>query len=38
MAGDLSDPHGTHRMCLDAVMRALAEYSGAPPEVRRGDA
>ncbi|MFH1732569.1 MAG: glucosamine-6-phosphate deaminase [Planctomycetota bacterium] len=25
-AGDLSDPHGTHRMCLDAVLRALALY------------
>ena len=25
-AGDLSDPHGTHRMCLDAVTRALADY------------
>ena len=22
-AGDLSDPHGTHRVCLTAVMRAL---------------
>jgi glucosamine-6-phosphate deaminase len=28
-AGDLSDPHGTHRMCLEAVTRALAElYPG----------
>ena len=28
-AGDLSDPHGTHRMCLEAVRRALAElYPG----------
>jgi glucosamine-6-phosphate deaminase len=33
VAGDLSDPHGTHRMCLEAVMRALDEYSGPPPEV-----
>jgi glucosamine-6-phosphate deaminase len=33
VAGDLSDPHGTHRMCLDAVHRALGEYSGATPEV-----
>jgi len=24
-AGDLSDPHGTHRMCLTALKRALAE-------------
>lgn len=22
-AGDLSDPHGTHRVCLDAVMRVI---------------
>lgn len=33
VAGDLSDPHGTHRMCLEAVERALARYSGEPPEV-----
>ena len=33
VAGDLSDPHGTHRMCLEAVMRALDEYGGEPPEV-----
>jgi glucosamine-6-phosphate deaminase len=32
VAGDLSDPHGTHRMCLEAVERALAKYSGPPPE------
>jgi len=30
-AGDLSDPHGTHRMCLEAVERALGRYSGDPP-------
>ena len=30
-AGDLSDPHGTHRMCLEAVERALIRYSGEPP-------
>jgi glucosamine-6-phosphate deaminase len=33
VAGDLSDPHGTHRMCLEVVQRALAEYSGEPPEL-----
>jgi len=33
VAGDLSDPHGTHRMCMDAVQRALAEYEGEQPEV-----
>jgi len=33
VAGDLSDPHGTHRMCLEAVERALQEYGGAAPEV-----
>ncbi|HEU4748305.1 MAG TPA: hypothetical protein VFS56_07360, partial [Gemmatimonadaceae bacterium] len=31
--GDLSDPHGTHRMCLEAVQTALAEYPGPPPEM-----
>ncbi|CAI8018929.1 Putative glucosamine-6-phosphate deaminase-like protein BT_0258, partial [Geodia barretti] len=30
-AGDLSDPHGTHRMCLEAVERALERYSGDAP-------
>jgi glucosamine-6-phosphate deaminase len=34
VAGDLSDPHGTHRMCKAAVERALAGYGGGPqPEV-----
>ena len=33
VAGDLSDPHGTHRMCMEAVERALERYGGAPPEV-----
>src|SRR6202163_681848 len=33
VAGDLSDPHGTHRMCLEAVQDALAQYSGPPPEM-----
>jgi glucosamine-6-phosphate deaminase len=33
VAGDLSDPHGTHRMCLQAVERALDQYSGEQPEV-----
>ena len=33
VAGDLSDPHGTHRMCKEAVERALERYRGAPPEV-----
>lgn len=32
-AGDLSDPHGTHRKCLRAVERALARYEGPSPEV-----
>ena len=30
-AGDLSDPHGTHRMCLETVERALKRYGGDPP-------
>jgi len=33
VAGDLSDPHGTHRMCKEAIEQALARYAGAPPEV-----
>ncbi len=32
-AGDLSDPHGTHRMCLEAVRRALDEYQGPAPQL-----
>lgn len=32
-AGDLSDPHGTHRMCLEAVEQSLAEYSGPTPDL-----
>ncbi len=32
-AGDLSDPHGTHRMCLEAVTRALDAYSGPAPQL-----
>ena len=26
-AGDLSDPHGTHRVCLDAITQALVQCS-----------
>ena len=33
VAGDLSDPHGTHRMCKAAVDQALARYAGPKPEV-----
>jgi glucosamine-6-phosphate deaminase len=36
VAGDLSDPHGTHRMCKEAIDRALAEIAaagGPQPEV-----
>ena len=33
VAGDLSDPHGTHRMCHEAVERALERYAGMPPDV-----
>jgi glucosamine-6-phosphate deaminase len=28
VAGDLSDPHGTHRMCKEAIDIALAELAG----------
>lgn len=29
-AGDLSDPHGTHRVCLDAIFMALEELKNEP--------
>ena len=28
-AGDLSDPHGTHRMCLEAVLTAMRGHESA---------
>jgi len=36
VAGDLSDPHGTHRVCAEVIFRALAEIeaaNGSRPEV-----
>jgi glucosamine-6-phosphate deaminase len=35
VAGDLSDPHGTHRMCAQAVLRAWkqVEQQGIQPEL-----
>ena len=33
VAGDLSDPHGTHRQCKEAIDRALHTYEGTRPEV-----
>jgi glucosamine-6-phosphate deaminase len=33
VAGDLSDPHGTHRMCKEAIDGALAEMGDPCPEV-----
>ena len=33
VAGDLSDPHGTHRMCKEAVDGALARMQAPRPEV-----
>jgi glucosamine-6-phosphate deaminase len=35
VAGDLSDPHGTHRMCKEAVERALAELAHEDPSFAR---
>ncbi len=29
-AGDLSDPHGTHRVCLEAITKALKQCSNQP--------
>ncbi len=31
-AGDLSDPHGTHRTCLAVIVRALEELRADPAE------
>ena len=28
VAGDLADPHGTHKVCLDAVLAAVDEMKG----------
>lgn len=35
MAGDLADPHGTHRVCAEAILHALphAAAAGVQPEV-----
>jgi glucosamine-6-phosphate deaminase len=33
VAGDLSDPHGTHQQCKEAIDRALTAYEGDRPEV-----
>ena len=36
VAGDLSDPHGTHRVCAQAIFRAIQEHAaahGSRPEV-----
>lgn len=35
VAGDLSDPHGTHRMCAQAILKALdiVNEQGVNPEV-----
>ena len=33
VAGDLSDPHRTHRMCKEAIDQALTEFIGPRPEV-----
>ena len=35
-AGDMSDPHGTHRLCLDAAIAAIDQYvqaGNAKPEI-----
>ena len=29
-AGDLTDPHGTHRVCIEAVLRAWDEVKDEP--------
>ena len=32
-AGDLADPHGTHKVCLDAIFQALEQLENDNPEV-----
>lgn len=32
-AGDLSDPHGTHRVCLAAIMEACKQLKEEEPEI-----
>lgn len=32
VAGDLSDPHGTHRMCYFAIQEALTEFKKRHPD------
>ncbi|HEY2853516.1 MAG TPA: glucosamine-6-phosphate deaminase [Gemmatimonadaceae bacterium] len=34
VAGDLSDPHGTHRMCKEAIDLALSEIHRESPPIR----
>ena len=31
-AGDLSDPHGTHRVCLDAILKSIERLRADPKE------
>lgn len=38
VAGDLSDPHGTHRMCKEAIERALEELRREEQAAPLGDA
>ncbi|MDP6442184.1 MAG: glucosamine-6-phosphate deaminase [Pirellulaceae bacterium] len=33
VAGDLSDPHGTHRVCADAIFRAVDEIRESGSEI-----
>jgi glucosamine-6-phosphate deaminase len=33
LAGDLSDPHGTHRVCAEAILAALGEIEEAAGEL-----
>lgn len=34
VAGDLSDPHGTHRLCAEAIFRAVDEIAANDANVR----
>lgn len=37
VAGDLSDPHGTHRMCYKAIKKALRKYNREAVPAGGGD-
>ena len=37
VAGELSDPHGTHRTCADAIFQAVRQVRAGPPSPAAGE-